>query len=651
VTQVPKHILDKYDLKKVFKVTDPRDLMILDVAALVHEDDWLGAGSLYASFVRRKDPSYPNPRSKEDVIRIVTELVHWCLDHNRYWLAARLLWSENQFDIRPRAARDVFEAWEKNAALVFMGAASMSKSYSSGVWLLLDWIRDPEFTCVKVLGPSEKHLADNLFTHLINLHESASIPLPGETGDLWIGLNRRNRFSSISGVIVPLGRKAAGRLQGTKAGNKKRKTPHPKFGTTGRLRVFLDESEKIPAGIWKDIDNIFANIVGTEVFKIGLAYNPENQNGESAQRSEPTDGWANFDMDRDFKWRSKRGWAVTRLDGFLSENVVEGYILFPGLQSKEGIEKVIENAGGVGSPGYFTMARAAFPPSAATLTVFTQAEIQNAIGTFVFVGPTRPVAGADLALEGGDSPIFVLGEYGNAVGFKRTPTLKHPQGEYIEFRNADGEPVARPALQVLQSFKLDAGDAVTTAASLRNLSMKCNVEPGMLMVDRTGNGQGTLDIMRSMWSADVMGVNYSESASELKILEEDEFTCKQEYDRVHSELHFALKKWMRHHLLKISPLVDMTKAAAQLTDRRYAPGKVNKIEKKKDFKDRNGGVSPDESDALTLVVHGVRVRFSVTPSMKLTSSQDALSALNLPGADDGEAYCFVDVTNRLERDL
>jgi hypothetical protein len=655
---LPPALLEKYELTKVFKVSDARDFMILDVAALVHAGDMLGAGQRYAAYItsNTKQPA-PKLDNEADCVRVVTQLLHWCLNNDRYWLAARILWTESQFDARPQFAQDVFEAWSRHSAISLMGSASASKSYSSGVWLLLDWIRDPEYTCVKVLGPTEAHLKDNLFTHIVNLHENASLSLPGQTGDLWIGLDRKNRFGSISGVIVPVGGKAAGRLQGTKAGNKKRKKPHPIFGSTGRLRVFLDESEKIPIGIWKDIDNIFSNATGLETFKIGLAFNPENQAGESALRSEPRDGWRGFDIDSDYKWVSKRGWYTVRLDGSKSENVVEGVTIFSGLQTKEGFDRIVENAGGTNSPGYYTMCRAAFPPMGAEITVFTQSDVDQSLGTFTFMGRTQAFGACDLALEGGDAPIFVLGEVGQAIGFRRAPTLTHPQGEMVEFRSKDGEQITRPAAQVMQLFKLETGNSVFMAGQLKAFCERCDIQPQNFMIDRTGNGQGTYDILTTLWENTVMGVNYSEGASESRILVEDKLTCKEEFDRVHTELYFALKKWMRHHLVKVSPIADYTKAFGQLTQRRYMTGKVNKIEKKKDFKDRNNGKSPDESDALTLFVHAVRKSLGVVPSMQLSSSEGreaTLGGFDLPGfgnsAIERPMWCYVDPTNRADRE-
>lgn len=627
----------------VFGLMDPRNQMVYDVAALVHEDDWLGAGSYYAAYVRRtKDENFPNPKNKDEVIAIITQLVHWCLNHDRYALAARLLWTNNLFDARPHFTQIIWKTLKESASIMLMGSASASKSYSTGVWLMLDWIRDPENTSVKLLGPSEKHLSEQLFTHIINLHQNSSIPLPGETGDLWIGLDRKNKFGSISGVVVPLGRKAAGRLQGTKAG--KRKKPHPIFGEQRRLRVFMDESEKIPKGIWRDVDNIFSNLNGVETFKIICAFNPEDQNGESGIRCMPPGGWDKFNIDTDELWRSSRGWDVVRLDGFKGENIIYKRIIFPGLQSWESINRVIENGGGYQSPAYFTMARASFPPVSAQQVIISQGMAESMKGTFVFIQKTTPCAGCDLALEGGDAAPFAIGEFGYAIGFRKLPSREHPLGEYIKFVDDSGLQITRPAIQVTQIFKLDRGDSVKMAAQIIELCQKLGIKPGWLCMDRTGAGQGVFDIIKSKegWG-DVIGTNYSESASESKILEEDSKNCKEEYERVLSELWFALRKWGEFHLLKLSPMIDFTMLFPQLTGRQFDAKKISRVESKKEYMLRNAGKSPDEADTLTLLVHGVRKASGEVPSLQVSKASGTYRATdeNLSGED-----ARVDVTNR-----
>ena len=138
-----------------------------------------------------------------------------------------------------------------------------------------------------------------------------------------------------------------------------------------------------------------------------------------------------------------------------------------------------------------------------------------------------------------------------------------------------------------------------------------------------------------------------ESATEMKILEEDSKTGKEEYDRACSELWFALRKWMEFMLIMFSPQIDFSRLAEQMTGRQFAPGKFNRVESKKDYKTRNAGRSPDEADTMTLLVHVVRVSFGVIPSMNL--SKGATSE-NFEFVEP-VSKSMVSLANRLDPDL
>ncbi len=196
----------------------PVKTLVSEVAALLHSDQYFPAAHRVANWVQEtlKVPIPPVGDNKTKATEVLTLLLHWLLENNGYEEAAELLWGETLFSPKPESAQRVWKAFEESNWILLMGAASMSKSYSMGVRLMLEWIRDPEYTNVKVLGPSENHLEENLFTHLVTLHRQSSIPLPGDIGKLFIGSDTRSRKGSVSGVVIPLGKKAAGRIQGAK---------------------------------------------------------------------------------------------------------------------------------------------------------------------------------------------------------------------------------------------------------------------------------------------------------------------------------------------------------------------------------------------------------------------------------------------------
>lgn len=617
-----------------------REELVNQVSGLLHSEQMIEAAKLIASFSGL--PTKP-AEDRTTALELCNSLLYWCLGNDKYEWAARMLWSEQIFNSDPRATQMIWEEIKATNSLMLMGAASMSKSYGAGAWLLLDWVRDPEYTSVNLVGPSEDHLRDNLFTHLVTMHSQASLPLPGQVGDLFIGLDPRKRKGAIRGIVIPIGKKPAGRLQGRK--RVPRKIPHPQLGKMSRIRFLLDETEKIPIGVWKDVDNVFANLdADVDGFKIICAFNPEDPEGQVAVRCEPEKGWEDFDAETDEKWTSKRGWRVLRLDAAKSENVISGKVIYPGLQTKEGFDRIVQNSGGTDSPGYWTMARACFPRGGAVYSVISSSLVHKMRGELIFAEAPIACGAVDLALEGNDAAEMSVGRFGKAMGIRYPPSFEYPGGREIHFTDLRGRKKFRWGLQVDQIFQLPKADTVKMAERIRLECMRFHISPSWLMLDRTGNGAGVHDLLKSLWSAEVRGVNYTQAATDKKILVEDTKTASEEYERAVSELWFALKKWAEFDFVKIGPSAQSEELSKQLSGRRYKSGKLTQVEGKPEYKSRGNG-SPNKADTLTLILHGVRAASGVIPS-----ALDDMAGNQVTGAVTfkGPVPVFVGVTDELD---
>jgi hypothetical protein len=177
---------------------------------------------------------------------------------------------------------------------------------------------------------------------------------------------------------------------------------------------------------------------------------------------------------------------------------------------------------------------------------------------------------------------------------------------------------------------------------VRTAAYKFKIRPEHLCVDRTGNGAGVHDLLRNRWNLAVMGINYTEGATEMKIMAEDLYPPVKEYERICTELWFAMQKWAEFGYLMIHPTVDHHVLAEQLIKRLYkTTGKKTRVESKRDYISRNHP-SPDEADSLSLMLHGVRVSFGVILSMTGSSEYDPD-----PDGDDEMVY-RIDETNRFQ---
>lgn len=582
--------------------------------------------------------------TEPDGVKQLATLLRNCLANRRLDLAAKLLWPASMFTTEPRSVNLVWSNVAEHPFVLLPGASSMGKSYTPGVYLYLEWLSDPEYTQVVTVGPSEEHLESNLFTHLVTLHRGAALPVPGVVNKLFIGLDPRERKSSISGRVIPIGSgKAAGRLQGMK--RNPRPKPHPVFGKMSRLFLLIDELENVPPGVYSDLENLVSNYTeGDAGFKIIGSYNPKDRSLPPGRLSEPPQGWEEFDVDLDEVWTSKAGYRVVRLDAEKTENVQQRRTIFPGLQSYSALQKLAEASGGFDSPGYYTFGRGAYPQKGGSVpTVVQQGSLDSRRGELVFVDRPTPVGGIDLALDGGDKCKFARGLFGRASG--------------VRTRDAAGKlvftkfPASRYALQLCDVFVVPKGDSVEMAASVREACLRHHIRPDALAVDKTGHTRGVSDILIRTLGPHT-AVNNSESPTGTRITEDDDQLPAERFDRIASELWFATKDWIEYDCLYLLPEFDASEVCAQLYGRRYKAGKRDKVEEKKHFKLRNRGLSPDDADAVTLLVHAVRVRWgAVLSGIRGSKKASAWTSESRSSQLDGDRDAgYTDPTNDVNSD-
>jgi hypothetical protein len=132
------------------------------------------------------------------------------LDTERYSLAGVLLWGEALFNPGPKAVQKLMRAVREAQNMIVLGAAAMGKTYTLICYCLLDWLRDPEFTEIKVISTTGGHAKSQSFSTLQRLYTSAIVQLPGLTMDGFVGLNPKDRHSAITLVAIPQGEDGRG---------------------------------------------------------------------------------------------------------------------------------------------------------------------------------------------------------------------------------------------------------------------------------------------------------------------------------------------------------------------------------------------------------------------------------------------------------
>lgn len=583
------------------------------VHKLVVHEQWVEAGNEVMKLHGQK----PIIQTKNQAIKVLRQLFQRFLDSEKYLEAATLQWGEGMFNTEPESVVRVFDALRQGSMILLMGASSMSKTYAAGAFYLLDYLRDPYFTTVKLAAVNEDHLRKNLFAHVATLLRNCAIPTQYEfairDSDLFIGIKDAGNEFGISGIAFKQSQETSGQFKGYKA-KPVRKIPHAQFGVMSRLRVLGDEGQNWPGGPFKDFNSLVASKTGSELIKIAVAFNPETTSVHVVQLAEPEQGWNIEELDTLYDYESRAGWRVCRLDAARSENVIQKKVIYEGLQTYEGYISFLK-AGGDSSANYYCFARG-FPPMKGSInTIIPPAWPQSQRGEATFIDNPVSCGAVDLAFMGKDSAQMAVGRWGLASGWR------DHMGKYhvFEDRLNPGRNKPRHVLQVDQILPMQKhDDTIKMAQEIMAKAKMQGIRPEWLALDKTSIGLGTYSHLAMYWG-EVFGISWNEKSTERKILMEDQVGANEQCDGVMSEMWWAFRRWLDPscNAILINPIIPPQPINTQFTSRRYSnggKGKGIKVESKEIYKARNQ-VSPDEADSIIMLVHVVRKNSDVIPGL------------------------------------
>src|SRR6478736_2388369 len=586
---------------------------------LVHEELVAGNHATAANMVKYAMGEVPDISLEPEGTKLIRGFFNAMVDADNYVGAAALCWGPPLFHPELESVRHIFEAAAEKPLLLSMGASSMGKTYNLVIFCYMDWLRDPEWTSVKLMSQSDKHLAENVWPHLKQIHEACALRPEGKVkeiaSDLWMGLDGVEKSYGFSGHAFKQSQLSSGVWKGFKS-QPKRPVKDPnfhKFGPMTRLRVLMDEAQQIPAGVWQDLESVKAGI-GEGRVKIFAAFNPEDVSQPVVQLAEPPGGWHSDQQETLYSYESAKGWWVVRLDGAKCENVVQRKEIYPGVMRYEAYIGTLKG-GGDSSPRYWTFARG-FPPlqdSAYTIIPPDWASTQR--GEALYVGNVTNVAAVDLAYQGADKAIICVGRWGLAYGWR------DKNGKTIHFVNRldPGKKQPRHVLTVDQFLTMKKSlDVMGITQEVMGKCSMLKIGAEWVAMDCTGNGMATYSYVTAYWGK-VLGINWAEKATETKVLSDDLMTALERFDGVPTEMWFSAKHWLDPNVcaLLFNPTIQAPDMYTQMTTRRYKPTRAGKmhVESKDEFKGRNAGKSPDEMDSVVQLVHLVRMRGGVTPGI------------------------------------
>lgn len=580
---------------------------------LVADDKWVDAGNAALALIGKP----ASVQSQSQALSVLRNLFQFLLDSENYLAAATLQWGTDVFMAEPESVRRSFEVMEKGSMILMMGGSSLGKTYGIGAWMLLDYLRDPLYTTVKLAAVSEDHLRKNLFAHVSNLFRNCAIPckykIDVRDSDLWMGVKEAGFEFGISGIAFKQSQETSGQFKGHKF-KPVRKKPHPKFGYFSRLRVLGDEGQNWPGGPFQDFNSLIASMSGPDRIKIVVAFNPENTSCHVVQMAEPEQGWTEEDMEKLYDYESKAGWMVCRLDAAKCENVIQKKLVYEGLQTYEGYLKYLK-AGGDGSAAYSCFARGWPPMKGSIYTIIPPGWPQQARGEATFLDNPVILGSVDLAFMGKDSAQMAVARWGLAGGWRDHMGQYHPFVDRLNVKNQK----PRHVLQIDQLLPMSKhDDTVKMAEEIMGRAKMLGIIPTNLVVDKTSIGLGVHSHLNKVWGESV-GISWNEKATAQKILAEDLSGADEQCEGVMSEMWWTFRRWIDPTCcaILINPIIPPQPLNTQLTSRRYSPGKSGKIkvESKEMYKGRNGQVSPDEADAIIMLTYLVRQNGDVLPGL------------------------------------
>ena len=583
------------------------------IHALLVDDKWTEAAghALSLAGVERE------VTSKNQAVGVLRNLFQSLLDKEMYLEAATLQWGPDIFNTEPECVVRAFHALREGSTILMMGASSCGKTYGAGAWMLLDYLRDPLYTTVKLAAINEDHLRKNLFAHVATLYRNCIIPsrydIQVRDSDLWMGVKEAGYEFGISGIAFKQSQETSGQFKGYKAKPVRTKR-HPKFGVMSRLRVLGDEGQNWPGGPFKDFNSLVASKTGSELIKIVVAFNPESTSQLVVQMAEPEQGWVAEEMDTLYDWTSRADWLVCRLDAAKSENVIQKKKIYEGLQTYEGFMSYLK-AGGDSSANYSCFARGWPPMKGSINTLIPPAWPQEARGECTFIDNPVVMGSVDLAFMGKDSAQMAIARWGRASGWR------DHMGKFTTFKDRVNLSQDKPryVLQIDQILPMSKHDDTTKMSEeIIARARMMNIKPENLIIDKTSIGLGVHSHLNKVWGAS-RGVSWNEKSTAQKIVSEDLDGADSQCEGIMSEMWWTFRRWLdpRCCAILINPIIPTNPINTELTSRRYGTSKNGKIkvEAKEQYKSRNGGASPDSADALIMLTLLVRQNGDVLPGL------------------------------------
>ena len=466
------------------------------------------------------------------------------------------------------------------------GPSSSGKTQTTAVFSLIYYLADPLNTKVIITSTDIKSAKQRIWGQIVDriLNSAIRLPLRVYNSDNVImldgkALDTSNTSRDMACITLVAGstskaKEASGKIIGLKR---------------NRVLLVIDEMTDVSRSILEACDNLNSN---AEFRFIGMG-NFKGQFDTFGECITPVGGWGSVTVEDDewpIKWGVHEGKCL-HFDALRSPNILHGDKWEFMLTSAK-IQKALDS--GEAKKASFWRFYRSFPcPEGADNKIYSEAELlrTRARDKIILKNPIK-IIGCDVGFtSGGDKTIACVATLGL-------------------------DPLDRKVFQVEKviEIKEDVEDKNTPinfqiAKKLKEICEFEGVDPKHLGIDSTVGGHVFCDIVSSIYSNQILRVQFGGAASQLRLSQTDRTTCYEKYYNRVSELWFSGVELLRNEQLKGVEV----QIAREMCEREYE--EVNRkirVQSKKEMKGLSG-FSPDYSDAMFIALDVARSRMGLFP--------------------------------------
>lgn len=475
----------------------------------------------------------------------------------------------------------MLKSWCDYNWIVWTGPASSGKSMAASAFALEYWLEDPTHTSVIMASTTKSALARRLWFYVQDLHSK----IPPEAGfkgeaiysEYMIRWRAGDKKNGIFGVAVEEGpiEEALHNLIGF----------HNR-----RVALMVDEAPGVREALFGACDNLSKN----PEFKCVMMGNAESREDPHGRFSEPIYGWPSVDPETDTEWETTGAMAQGNgvccfFDGRKSPAITEpdGQQRFPFLINQLQINSALNYYKTADDPRFWSQSIGFWPPITLKRTVLDERIVLNnsVKDPAIWYTSFKWCAALDPSYEGGDRKVFQPFRLGQLGGDDHNRWL-------IEF--------AKP-VELKISIKEEREIHYQIVQQCIDLCEMLEIPPTRFALGSSGEGGGLLSIFRREWGA-VVGVEEAGTVSDRPVSRSNPRLCSDEYDRVVTELWFAVREFCIHGCIRGMP----DEALREFYTRRWQiQNHKVRLETKEELK-KHFKRSPDYGDAVAFCVELAR---------------------------------------------